>query len=45
VKYKSILNTWVKAYHGTRYEYLKSIMEIGLKKPGEKDKSGSVIRE
>ena len=26
---------WIKVYHGTKYEYLKSIFKNGLKKPGE----------
>lgn len=26
---------WIKAYHGTKYNYLESIITNGLKKPGE----------
>ena len=26
---------WIKAYHGTKYEFLESIFTNGLKKPGE----------
>jgi RNA:NAD 2'-phosphotransferase (TPT1/KptA family) len=39
------MKKWEKVYHGTKYKYLESIMEIGLKKPGDKDKYGNFISE
>ena len=45
-KYKSlnIINEWIPAWHGTKFQYLKSIVELGLKPPGEKSKSGEKIK-
>ena len=45
-KYKSlnIINEWVPAWHGTKFQYLKSIVELGLKPPGEKSRNGQEIK-
>ena len=41
---KEIKHDWVPVWHGTNYRALKSIMEIGLKLPGTKLKSGEEIK-
>ena len=42
--YKSDKDNWVPVWHGTKYESLESIMELGLKLPGTKLKDGTVIK-
>ena len=32
--------TWIPTYHGTKYKYLESIVEYGLKIPGSKLPNG-----
>ena len=34
--YNSIAKSWIPAWHGTRINYLESIIKYGLKKPGTK---------
>ena len=42
--YKSDKDNWVPVWHGTRFESLESIMDIGLKLPGTKLKDGTVLK-
>ena len=42
--YKSDKYNWVPVWHGTKFESLESIMDIGLKLPGAKLKDGTVLK-
>ena len=42
--YKSDRDNWVPVWHGTKFEVLESIMDLGLKLPGTILKDGTVIK-
>ena len=39
-----VSENWITAWHGTRFQYLESIAEIGLKPAGGKTKEGKEIK-
>ena len=39
-----VADNWITAWHGTRFQYLESIAEVGLKPAGGKTKQGKEIK-
>ena len=43
--YSTTCENWISAWHGTKFEYLESIIKYGFQLPGTKLKNGTIISQ
>ena len=43
--YSTTCKNWISAWHGTKFEYLESIIKYGFQLPGTKLKNGTIISQ